>query len=180
MLLLFAWRKQTNAVDAYMETINEEGFSLAVTSSSPFSKKKETSESYDFKPALQAGHEAERALTKLFKQSCIVSWPGVPGAIGLALWAGLILCTVKNGEDFGLIQSIRNLLLVVVRSPEVAHFLLIAMAASHVLEACYVVYLLNGLIPGPAVISWAGATLLLGFGVTKRAMLLNSAARSSG
>lgn len=137
--------------------------------------KEKVSDSYEFTSSPQNKADVQSELQSLRSASALAVWPSGPAPfISLFLWlffiAGMVSKYKPGSPYFNFLKLFASYFL----SPANAKIGLYIVAGSHLLEACYVGYILRPLKLGTVgALSWMSLTFILGFPVTQKAMFLS-------
>lgn len=144
--------------------------------------KENVSDSYEFTSSPQNKTEIQSEIQSLQSASALAVWPSGPAPfISLFLWLFLIAGMVSKYKPGSPYFNFLKLFASYFLSPANAKIGLYLVAGSHLLEACYVGYILKPLKLGTVgSLSWMSLTFILGFPVTQKAMFLSNMARREG
>lgn len=178
-LFLYAWNiiKMKDTSDVMMTALNNECFKLKVTNNNGKSEE----HMYTFRKRLINFNEGILELKQLHETASIVIFPSIPETITiLMIWiiAFLGAATKENLNNIYILEYAKDLALYIVRSENIAAYILIALIVSHTIEGIYASFILsyNVKLSKVSINSWFSMITIIGYPVTKYALKLNKVA----
>jgi hypothetical protein len=144
--------------------------------------KERVSDTYEFTSSPTNASEIKDEIKTLQSASTLAVWPAGPAPfISIALWLFLIAGMVGKYKPGSPYFNFLKLFASYFLSPANAKIGLYLVAGSHLLEACYVGYILKPLKLGTVgLLSWMSLTFILGIPVTQKAMFLSQYGKRGG
>jgi hypothetical protein len=176
--LMMAWAVlgRVDATQARVIDVDKDKLSFEIETKHWRTGAKETlSDVYEFTSSPSTSQDVQEEVTTLKSASSLAVWPAGPAPfISVALWlffiAGMVTKYKTGSPYFNFLKLFASYFL----SPPNAKIGLYLLAGSHLLEACYVGYILRPLQLGTVgFLSWTSLTFILGFPVTQKAMFLS-------
>ena len=178
-LFLYAWniinKKDTSNVA--MTALNNECFKLKLTNKSG----KNEEHMYTFRKKLINFNDGIIELKQLHETASIVIFPSISETIiVIMIWliAFLGATTKESLNNIYVLEYAKELVLHIVRSEDIAAYILIALIVSHTIEALYASFILsyNVKLSKISINSWFSLIAIIGYPVTKFALKLNNVA----
>jgi hypothetical protein len=182
-MLAWAVLGRVDATRASVADVDKDKITFEVETKHWRTGTKETvSDIYEFTSSPTNSTEVQNEINSLRSASTLAVWPAGPAPfISIILWLFLIAGMVGKYKPGSPYFNFLKLFASYFLSPANARIGLYLVAGSHLLEACYVGYILKPLKLGTVgSLSWMSLTFILGFPVTQKAMFLSGFGRKNG